>query len=582
MTATGSGRRRVRVVWVQDGGVLQAYVDGEHVASGDWDTAPDAVIGALREIARAEPERVVVADFEHERAALGTVLIDADGTVRDADDTAAAEAAEGAGAQATGTAAEADDDAIVAAYPTFGEDPAAGLVTALRRGATPAPSPTAIPGLEPEPARPTGVRPAPAYRPAASPTRSPARLVAPRHEARRREARRREARRREARYRRVRLPRPRGLTRRRLIGGGAALAALLALALVATLLPRTRPAITLTRDESLGVPPPAEWQARSRWRTPPLLTQAGRILMIDGTAMAFVTKDRTIALVDVEEGRVRWSARYPDGVPGTDLAATSIDGRRAVAAHVGDRLAWWDLDTGEARDLTLPAGGTVNLQGSAPLVISDQGRTAGAIAAGHLTSTAVPAGATAIAARSDGVITATGPAGWWHLGPGKPAANPVPWETPTPTGSPTVVAYLSDTLVTVLPAPASGTAYVAIYRDRPQDVRFVWGGPAWFDGTVADWFPSPSRRWGILGRTLVDLTAGRTMDLGKWATQTVSSDRAAGTMGRQRVIVGPQIPAGVLPQDEAFPEDLATTGAAVRAAAGPDEVVYLLPPKASP
>lgn len=361
----------------------------------------------------------------------------------------------------------------------------------------------------------------------------------------------------------------------------AAVVVCLALVTVGALIGRDRPGVTLVRDEAIGVAPPAEWQARATWRTPALLKDAGRVLMLDGTQMAFVAKDRTLALADVDRGEVRWSARYPEGKPGSDVMATTIDGRRVIAAHVGDRLTWWDRESGESHDVGLPAGATVSLHGSAPLVILDQGRTAGTVGGGRLVTTPVPDGAKPLAARSDGTVTATGAAGWWHLAPGKPATQPTPWENPGSGGSPTIVAYLSDSIVTVLPAQAKGTAYVAVYADRPHDVRFAWGGPAWFDGASADWFPSPSRRWGILGRTLVDLTAARSVDLGAWTTQLVSSDRAVGMLGRQRVLVGPQIPAGVVPTEETFPEDLATTAAAVRAESGGDEFVYLLPPKGS-
>jgi hypothetical protein len=630
MTGTGSPGLWARVEWVTVPGGLAAYVEGRRIATGDWDEAADVVRTHLSRLAAKSPDGVIRAEFEHEGSPLGTVLVTADGDVREAgppggDDESADQGA-GADAPGQGTADErlgqgapderlgqaTSDGRAPASRPvrpleqsappgSLGQstpadlagaahqsgpvgprqvdtspwavdgDPAAAVVATLRRDA--GPTPTTVPGRRPSAPSPPGpppggfepARPA-TYRPATAP-RAPS---APRgHRA---------------------TPRPRTGRpavalrpgRRMLVLGCVALACLLVVAALVAMISRDRPGVMLVRDETIGVPPPAEWQAKSMWRTPALLKDAGRVLMVDGTQMAFVTKDRTITLVDVERGEVRWSGRYPDAKPGTDLTATTIDGRRVVAAQVGDRLAWWDLESGEAHDLGLPAGASVSLQGSAPLVIGDQGRTAGTVAAGKLVTMPVPDGAKPLAARADGTVTATGAAGWWHLAAGRPAAQPTPWESPGNSGPPTIVGYLGDSVVTVLPTKTSGTAYVAVYSDRPQDVRFAWGGAAWFDGGSADWYPSPSRRWGILGRTLVDLTTARSMDLGAWTTQLVSADRALGMLARQRVLVGPQIPAGVLPDNEAFPEDLATTAAAVRAESGGDEYVYLLPPKATP
>lgn len=341
------------------------------------------------------------------------------------------------------------------------------------------------------------------------------------------------------------------------------------------------PTVALVHDEEIGVRPPAEWQSQARWRTPPLLKDAGRVLMIDGTRMAFVTKDRTIALTDVGAGTVLWSGRYPDGEPHTGLGAGRVDGRRVVVAHVGNRLAWWDLESGTAQEVSLPDGASVNLHGSTPLVVGAGARTAGVVRDGRLRTLPVPAGATPLAARDDGTVTAAGPAGWWHLSPDTRADQPTPWENPRAAGAPTIVAYVDGSILSILPAGTGGTAYLAVYSDRTDDVRFAWGGSAWFDGAAADWYPSPSRRWGIFGRTLVDLANARSVDLGSWTTQLVGPDRAVGMLARQRVLVGPTLPSGAVPDDEAVPEDIATTAAAVRAKDGDEEVVYLLPPKAA-
>jgi len=603
----------IHVEWVDTDTGLAAFVGRSCVATGDYDSAADAVSGYLRRLALTTPTGRVRAEFAHHGATLGTVLVDASGVVHpspespaDAPDPPAdapeppADApdppADAPASTADAPEPSADAPASAAAAHDVPADPADALMAALRSSAA---SPTAIPG-SPAPAGPTrrgSVPEHPPYRPASTSAADLRRAPrTPRGEVTQPRRRPTLVRRGAGRPERAAPTKPdtaparapathdtRERSGRKLfVIGAVAVVALVAIVAVSALLMRGRPTVTIVRDEAIGVTAPAEWDTKARWRTPPLLTDSGRVLMVDGTAMAFVTSDRVVALVDVAGGEARWTARYPDGTPGTDLAVSTVDGRRVIAAAVGDRLAWWDLESGEAHDIALPPGATVRLHGTAPLVVTDQGRTASMVVGGKLAGCPVPDGATPLAARSDGVVTATGPAGWWHLRPGQVTPNPVAWESPGPPGAPTIVAYLGESIVTVLSSPTKGSAYLAVYSDRARDVRFAWGGPAWFDGDAADWYPSPSRRWGILGRTMVDLTSGRSADLGSWRTELVSADRALGRIGTQRVLVGPQIPAGALPDDEAFPEDLATTAAAVRATVGAEELVYLLPPKGAP
>lgn len=335
------------------------------------------------------------------------------------------------------------------------------------------------------------------------------------------------------------------------------------------------------RGERMAATAPLEWSADSVWRTPALLPEAGRVLVTEN-AVAFVTTDRRIVLVDAVSGQTRWSGSYPAGDPRTDLTVSSIDHREVVAAQVGERLAWWDLSTGESGGLDLPSGSVVVLRGTAPLVASADGKTAALVRQGRLVTGELPDKSTALAGRSDGVITAASPAGWWHLTPGQPPAAPRAWEVPGGSGMPAVVAYLGGSLITMLRIGENSAPQILVFSDREHDVRFAWIGPGVFEEPSATWHPSPSRHWGILGRTLVDLDAGRATDLGRWTTQLVSADRALGDLAGERVLAGPDIPLGSLQQGESFPEDLTDAGALVRARVGEGEVVYLLPPKEQP
>ncbi len=338
---------------------------------------------------------------------------------------------------------------------------------------------------------------------------------------------------------------------------------------------------TTVRGERLAAAAPLEWSQDSLWRTPALLADAGRVLVADGR-VAFVTSDRRVVLVDAVSGETRWSAPYPAGDPRTDLTVSTIDNHEVIACQVGDRLAWWDPHSGEAGGLDLPEGSSVVLRGTAPLVLSGDGRTAALVRDGRLATAPLPDGATALAGRADGLITAAGSAGWWHLTPGQPLAAPRTWEIPGGTGAPSLVSYLGGSIISLLSSGTDSAPQILVFTDREHDVRFAWIGPGVFEERSATWHPSPSRNWGILGRTLVDLDAGRATDLGQWSTQLVSADRALGDLAGEQVLVGPTIPLGSLQHDESFPEDLTDSGALVRSRLGTDEVVYLLPPKDRP
>lgn len=298
--------------------------------------------------------------------------------------------------------------------------------------------------------------------------------------------------------------------------------------------------------------------------------------------MVIVTADRQVAMIEARSGQVLWAAPYPDGQPLTNLALTTIDDQQVIAAHVGTRLAWWNATTGETDGTDLPAQAMTNFRGSAPVITLPQRNEAALIRRGRLTTTPIPPGATVLTGRTDGTITAAGPDGWWHLKPGQQPAEATPWEIP---GSgftrPTVVSAMGNSIITLLIHETDHTAAVAVFTDRPSDVRFTFIGTGLFTlGEQARWFPSPSGRWGILNRTLVDTTLGRTIDLGDWTTQLISADRALGQIAGQHVIAGPQIPLGAIHPDEAFPEDLTRYGALVRASKNDQQHLYHLPPKA--
>ena len=311
--------------------------------------------------------------------------------------------------------------------------------------------------------------------------------------------------------------------------------------------------------------PPAEWTGPVAWSTPPLLAEGGppRVTVVGSDRVLVTTADRRVSMVRGADGATLWSANLPEGEVHGQVVATSIGGAYVVAAHVGDRLTWWTLDSGdELGAIDLPAGAAVSFGGRAPLVgISPT--EVGAIVDGQLRTTTVPQGATALAATTDGRLTIASPTGWWHVAAGQQIgqtpSTPWPFASTTPIELRPVSAC-GDVLVTVVPGQ-SGLATAVLYTDEPGSVEWRAQGAIRLDADQVTWRCSTSRSWGILGRTLLGFDDGVVRDLGPWTTTQLASDRALGTVTTQRVITGPDLERGVLPADEAFPDDLVRMGA---------------------
>lgn len=394
-------------------------------------------------------------------------------------------------------------------------------------------------------------------------------------------------------YRRPPAPTPDPSRRRRpRLPGNRDLAIALVLVLVAVAVAAfafTRGPRDAVMDHSqveLPSTPPAEWAKTASWSSPPLHRQAGRVLVVGGDKVGLVLADRHVVLVEAATGRTVWNGRVPDAEIKGSLHSTTVDGTPSIALHVGDRLLWWVISTGEEHGVDVPAGARVTFLGDGPLVVAQA--TVAVVAKGRLSTMPLPDGATALAARADGTVTAASTAGWWHLSADRAAGAAVPWETWTAQRiSPQVFGYASGNILVALPGTQPR---LIVYVDRDKDVRYAYSGPILLSSPgpapTVTWRAAPNGAWGIADRTLVDLEEGSFEDLGAWQTVHVASDRALGKIGTQRVVVGPNIPRGVLTGDEGFPEDLTTSGALVRTsekasglADGTIDRIYLLPPR---
>ncbi|MDO5627635.1 MAG: hypothetical protein Q4G43_04865 [Mobilicoccus sp.] len=327
--------------------------------------------------------------------------------------------------------------------------------------------------------------------------------------------------------------------------------------------------------------PPAEWSPAATWSSPPLLPGVPPAV-VGEDRVAIITDDHSLLLIETGQGRTAWSTPVPDGPVKTPPTTTRIDGADVVAAHIGDALVWWDLESGERDQLELVPDGAVTFLGTSPLVTLGEGQVAAVLDPQELTPLTVPPGAWAIAAHEDGQVTAASSAGWWHLGPNGPQSGA--WESSGAT--PTVAGYTDGVLLLLRPG---SPAVLELHSDRLSDVRFVLSAPVVLDTEQVTWNAAPTGGWGILGRAVVDLQSGAITDLGAWSTRSVLADRAYGHVDGQPVVVGPDLPRGLLAPGEAMPAAITSSGAlvfgpAAGTAGGVDprrveNVLYHLPPR---
>ncbi|WP_284306066.1 hypothetical protein [Mobilicoccus caccae] len=353
-------------------------------------------------------------------------------------------------------------------------------------------------------------------------------------------------------------------------------------------------AVAVTPGGEFPAGPPLEWAKSATWSSPVLMPEAKKVAVVDGTKVGIVTADRQVALVD-DQGSTVWSHHLPGGTVRSPLTLTMIDNSRALAIHVGDRLAWWMVDDGTEGGVALPSEtAPITWRGDTPL-IGTSTDTVALIQAGQLATVKVPQGATAVSAWTDGHVNAGAPTGWWQLKPGQEAGNAHPWETPASKPETlTVIDAMGPAIATVHPSSTGKGLEVVIHQDTGDGIHRLMAGqvPGAKPGDALNWFPSSSRTWAIVatrptsadkkaaeGRALVDLQRGTVTDLGgPLSVASVIADRAFGTINGQRVVVSPDAPTGLMSPSESVVEEVLGRNALVRSSSNGQERIWLLPP----
>lgn len=338
--------------------------------------------------------------------------------------------------------------------------------------------------------------------------------------------------------------------------------------------------VQVTQGAALPKPPPLEWKRDALWESPALLPEAQKVAVVDGDAVGMVTADRRVALVG-DDAATRWTKELPEGEVRSALHLTMMGQTRVLAIHVGSRLVWWSTETGDAGGVDLPAeDAPISWRGDTPLI--GTGPTSVAVMQdGKLAPVEVPKDARAVSGWPDGHVVAASSTGWWRLSPGQDAGAETAWQTPVATADElTVIDGMGSYIVTV--EAIGEVVQTVIHQDTPKGVIRVMAGtvPGAKPGEALTWHPSPSREWGVLGHSIVDLSTASVTDIGSPFTLShIAADRASGRLGEEDVIVWPGGPGGVLQAGESFPEEVLEAKALVRHTDANDEQrVYLLPP----
>lgn len=289
----------------------------------------------------------------------------------------------------------------------------------------------------------------------------------------------------------------------------------------------TPPATATAPPAELPVVPATGWSSHARWASAPIVgdTEHQTPVVYDGTVVVPTTHG--LDAISLATGQITWSSSLPD-----DLAAgparTSLANKPALVAQSQTQLLTWPT-TGASQPQTidLPENSQVTFDGASPLVKIDDTHAATISATSTVQQRVVPAGATALAANTDGSVTAANDSGmWWHLSDPDVARDGTQLASPAAKAQPSkVLGYLSHYLVMLWQMPSSHTnspTYTAAIYDDAHNMQPI--GAVQVGTDIPTWTPSPARTWGILGHTVIDLDHRSVHNLGEsWTTTTCNN-----------------------------------------------------------
>lgn len=302
----------------------------------------------------------------------------------------------------------------------------------------------------------------------------------------------------------------------------------------AVILARSRHATTPTATQPATAPPaelpvvPATgWSSHARWASAPLLgTTDHATPVVAGNTVVVPTTDGLDA-ISVSTGETAWSSSLPNQLSAGPTHTYLENGPRIVAQSQNQLLWWPETGATDPQTIDLPEGSQLSFEGASPLVQINDTHAATIGATGAVQQRVVPTGATALAANTDGSVTAASDSGmWWHLTNPDVARDGKPLSPPSAKAHPAkVMGYLSHYLIMLWQTPGAHTSaptYTAVIYDDTHNMRPLRTVKIGTD--IPTWTASPSRSWGILGHTLIDLKRRKAHNLGTaWSTTSCNN-----------------------------------------------------------
>lgn len=333
----------------------------------------------------------------------------------------------------------------------------------------------------------------------------------------------------------------------------------------------------------LPVLPPEGWSSHARWASPALADSDPVVLVANGQAVA--AGEGKLVAMNTATGAVAWRSSLPSGGLSAGPAVSHLGDGPSIVGQNGDRLLWWPVrGAEEPRTIELPVGAKITTNGAAPLATISETRAAIIDPTGTVQGRVVPAGSTAWAANTDGTVTAASDSGlWWHIDNDRVAEDGAKLQPPTKDAKPLKVAgYAGTHLITVWRRPG-GSLVGAVYDDA-ANMRLTSTAALGGGNDQPEWAGSPTSDWGVLGNVMLDLSNGKSRNLGDWSTTKINNEAAYGSSGGagKPLAVDRTGQTHLLTPDSTVPVALLPTGdALVVGDDGTASRLYLVPPKTS-
>ncbi len=242
-----------------------------------------------------------------------------------------------------------------------------------------------------------------------------------------------------------------------------------------------------------GYSPDAAWSLTVRSGSEPVATSVSEA--------AVILEDGTISVRSLDDGKQTW--RSLTGVSGTTVELARIAGTPVLVSAAGAALTAWDLSSeqGTSQVYSFPTGGTLSVDGSAPMMTLPN-QTVGIVTTDGAVTVDIPATSTAVLARQASVIAANGEQ-WWEVAADNTLTS---YPMPVPAGvdgQPRMIRGVDDNHIVVV-WPASSGVTVALVNLQDNEIVAAANTRSSKIGTNADLLRSVDDTTVTLGDIYID------------------------------------------------------------------------------